>query len=430
MSTFADLTCVLGSRDFRRLFATRLTSQFSDGVFQVALASYVVFSPEKQPGAPRVAAAFAVLLLPYSLVGPFAGVLLDRWRRRQVLVWANVLRAALIVGITSMVAAGVDGWPFYAGALAVLSVNRFFLAGLSAALPHVVSESQLVTANAISPTAGTIAATLGGGGAFLVNQMVNATDVATIAVMLTSAALYLVAALAPRTLGKDRLGPEHSASGEEIKRRLRGTASGLRQGARHVWTRRAAGRALLAISVQRFCYGVVTVMTLLLFRNYFNDPANVDAGLAGFGRTVAASGAGYLVAALITPMVTRRIGTAAWIVVCATGAAVVEVALGTPFVEQLLLVAAFLLGIASQGAKISTDTIVQREVDDAYRGRVFSFYDVLFNSSFVLAAVFAALALPASGKSEPVLWFVGLCYAATALGYGRASHRAALLANV
>ncbi len=435
MSPFAGLSQVSRSRDFRRLFATRLISQFSDGVFQVGLAAYVVFSPEKQPSAPKVAAAFAVLLLPYCVVGPFAGVLLDRWRRRQVLVWANALRCAIIVGIAALVAGDADGWLFYAGALAVLSVNRFFLAGLSAALPHVVSAEDLVIANAVSPTAGTIAATVGGGVAFLVNQFIashlaSAGSLSAVAVMLTAAALCAVAALSARTLAKDSLGPTRAASGEEIARALRGAASGLRDGARHVWVRRAAGRALVAISIQRFCYGVVTIMTLLLFRNYFNDPANVDAGVAGFGRTVAASGAGYLLAAAITPSVTRRIGTSSWIVVCAAGAAAVEVGFGTPFSEPMLLVAAFFLGVSAQGAKISTDTIVQREVDDAYRGRVFSFYDVLFNASFVLAAVFAALTLPANGRSLPVLWLVGVGYAATAVAYGRASRRAAVVPSV
>ncbi|HEX2497602.1 MAG TPA: MFS transporter, partial [Actinomycetes bacterium] len=103
MTFLADLRMVLRSRDFRRLFGTRLLAQTSDGIFQVALASYVFFSPERQPSAQAVAAAFAALLLPYSVVGPFTGVLLDRWRRRQVLVWANVIRAAMVIGVAGLV---------------------------------------------------------------------------------------------------------------------------------------------------------------------------------------------------------------------------------------------------------------------------------------------------------------------------------------
>ena len=80
------LRSVLASHNFRRLYSIRLAGQFGDGLLQSALATFVLFSPEREPDAVRVAAAFAILLLPYSFIGPFAGVLLDRWQRRNVLV--------------------------------------------------------------------------------------------------------------------------------------------------------------------------------------------------------------------------------------------------------------------------------------------------------------------------------------------------------
>ena len=57
---------------------------------------------------------------------------------------------------------------------------------------------------------------------------------------------------------------------------------------------------------------------------------------------------------------------------------------------------------------------------DAYRGRVFTAYDMLFNVSFVAAAVFAAFVLPPSGKSYPVLFVIAVMYALTRLAYGLA----------
>ncbi|MDQ3113982.1 MAG: MFS transporter, partial [Actinomycetota bacterium] len=104
MSFVGDLRTVLRGADFRKLYAVRLCSQLADGVFQVALASYVFFAPERQTSAPAAAAAFATLLLPYSVVGPFAGVLLDRWSRRQVLFWANALRVGLVTWVALLVA--------------------------------------------------------------------------------------------------------------------------------------------------------------------------------------------------------------------------------------------------------------------------------------------------------------------------------------
>jgi len=172
MAVVRDLRALLRLGNFRRLLAVRLLSQGADGVYQVALAAYVVFSPEKQTSATAIASAMAVLLLPYSLVGPFAGVLLDRWRRRQVFLYGNLLRALMATATAVLILVHVPDWLFYVSALCVTAVNRFVLAGLSAALPRVVDTERLVMANSLSPTAGTLAATAGGGLAFVVRIVV------------------------------------------------------------------------------------------------------------------------------------------------------------------------------------------------------------------------------------------------------------------
>lgn len=421
-SSFAgDVRTVLRGRDFRRLYATRLSSQFSDGAFQVALASYVFFSPEKHTSATAAAAAFATLLLPYSLVGPFAGVLLDRWRRRQVLVAANAARALMVVGVATIVVGAVEGPLFFAAALAVLSVNRFFLAALSASLPHVVPRHVLVMANSVSTTSGTVAAIAGGGAGYLLRELAGEGTAGDGTIMLLAAGGYVASALLAARMDRDLLGPDLDPERPETREALRRVAVGLVDGARHVWQHRPAGLALAAIGAHRFFYGISTIATVLLYRNYFNAPHETEAGLAGLAVVFLASGAGYLVAAVITPEATHRTSKQAWITVLFAAAAGVQVIFGVPYTEPLLVAAAFVLGIVAQGAKICVDTIVQESVDDAYRGRVFSFYDVLFNVSFVSAAAFAALTLPATGKSYPVLAVVAVGYAATALLYASAS---------
>ena len=88
---------MLGDLDFRRLFRVRLCGQAGDGLFQGALFGATFFNPESSTTAAAAAVSFAALLLPYSLVGPFAGVLLDRWSRQRVLLWANAGRSLLLV---------------------------------------------------------------------------------------------------------------------------------------------------------------------------------------------------------------------------------------------------------------------------------------------------------------------------------------------
>src|SRR5881275_1891691 len=115
----AGIRELLARRWFRWLFGTRLVSQCADGVFQSSLASAVFFNPDHQTDPKQAAAGFVVLLLPYSLVGPFAGVFLDRWSRQRVLVVANVVRSVFIAATAVVLAAaGARGAAFYVAALA------------------------------------------------------------------------------------------------------------------------------------------------------------------------------------------------------------------------------------------------------------------------------------------------------------------------
>lgn len=416
MAVVRDLRVLLRFQGFRRLLALRLLSQGADGAFQVALASYVVFSPEKQTSAAAIASAMAVLLLPYSLIGPFAGALLDRWRRRQVFLYGNLLRA-LMASVTAVLILGqVPNWLLFASALCVTAVNRFVLAGLSAALPRVVDSERLVVANSLSPTAGTLAATAGGGLAFLVRLVVSDSDAA---VVLVGAALYLCAALASLRIAKELLGPDRALVRPGLATVLTGTAHDLLAGLRHLAapSRREAAWALAAMSLMRFCYGAMLVMLLMLCRYALTD--TTEEGLALLGLALGVSGAGFFVAAVVTPWAAGRFGPGGWIMLCAAAAAFLEPVFGLPFASGPLLIGAFVLGLTTQGAKIATDTIVQSTVDDAFRGRIFSLYDVLFNVAFVGAAAVAALMLPPDGRSVPLVVTIAVIYGAVAVTISR-----------
>ncbi|MEE1740016.1 MFS transporter [Streptomyces sp. BE147] len=414
MPVARDLRILLRLRNFRRLLAVRLLSQSADGVYQVALAAHVVFSPEKQASAGAIASAMAVLLLPYSLVGPFAGVLLDRWPRRQVFLYGNLLRAGLACCTALLILGSVPDWLFYASALCVTAVNRFVLAGLSAALPRVVDADRLVMANSLSPTAGTLAATAGGGLAFVVRLLADESDAAVVTL---GALLYLLSALASLSLPRKLLGPDRDGDPLRLRAALAVTARGLAAGLRHLAEGKDAARALAAMTVIRFCYGALTVMVLMLCRYAWSDTESD--GLALLGLAVGISGAGFFVAAVLTPWAVGRVGRYGWMIVCAGTAAVLEPALGLTFAPAPMLVAAFVLGVVTQGSKIATDTVVQTSVDDAFRGRVFSLYDVLFNVAFVGAAAVSALMLPPDGRSVTVVVGVAVLYAAVSVALFR-----------
>jgi MFS family permease len=237
-----------------------------------------------------------------------------------------------------------------------------------------------------------------------------------------AAALYLAAALAAHRMDKELLGPEHHPDRPDLRAALGQAGHALIAGIRHlVRDSRPALHALAAVTAARFCYGVLIVTVLMLSRYTFNAPSDTRGGLATLGTALAFSAVGYFLAAVISPWCSRRLGLPGWMTVCLASAAVFVPALGLSFAVAPVMLAALLLGLVTQGAKISADTIVQSSVADDYRGRVFAVYDVLFNVAFVAAAGITALVLPLSGRSAPVVVAVSLAYAASAALYARYS---------
>ncbi len=407
-------------RDFRRLLQVRLAGQLGDGLFQGALVGAAFFNPAKATSAQEAAVAFATLLLPYSVVGPFAGVLLDRWSRQRVLLVSNLARTVLVALLAlSLVDSGPTSPSTVALALVVVSVNRFVLAGLSASLPQVVVDRRLVTANSFTTTLGGGAAALGGAVAVGLRQLFGKDDAGAARTALVAGLVYAGAALLARRIDRRRLGPAGPPAHERAVEAFGMVARGLLEGARHVHQRGQAARGLAAITAHRFFYGLSFVSTLLLY----TETGAIHRGLSGLGEVLAASVAGGLLAALVTPRATRRTGTQRWIVVVFATAAVFEIAFGIPYTHGAFLVAALGLGFAAQAAKICVDTLVQESIEDAFRGRVFSLYDTLFNVSFVSAAALAAVIVPTNGKSYAALAVVAGGYAVTSLAYAAATAR-------
>ena len=410
-------------RYFRRLLAVRVATQSCDGLLQIALASYVLFSPERQPDAASIATVLAITLLPFSVLGPFVGVVLDRVSRRQVLVVVDLTRSVLALGLAALVATGLRTpgveTVFYGGVLLAMSLNRFLLAALSASLPHTIDDDEYMVANSVVPTVGPAGALVGVGVGtglqLLLGRSMPDHEANAVLFVVVAAGFVLSACLALR-IPRGRLGPDVPEP-----TRARDVVAGLAEALRHLRDRPAAGIGLATIGAHRVVYGIVTVATILVYRNYFHSLDEVDAALADLGLLVVVTGAGFVLAAAVTPPATARLGVRRWLVVSLVASAVLQVLPGAVYATAPLLVAAFLLGLAAQNIKICVDTLVQAHVDDELKGRVFVLYDMVFNVALVVAAVVGALVLPANGKSVLVLVVLAACYLALAVVFAAVS---------
>ena len=403
-----------GSR-LNRILTVRWTGQFTDGLFQSALASFVLFSPERAPNAISAALAFSVVLLPYSLIGPYVGTFLDRYSRQRIIRNCNYLRAIDLLVIAWLVSNGETGIVLTLFVLFAFGINRLILAGLSAGLPLLVKKEELIAANALAVTGGTIWVVIGGGVGIAVKNFVDktyGTDFADSVVIILAVLGFLSAALSCYRLKKNEIGPLPHEIPEENKG-FKEILEGLKILRRHP----DALRGIFAVGMQRSGITALTLMALLLERNTFNDPANPDAGLAGFGRALAIAGIGIGLGAVISPYGVLKFGRHKWMRILMFACIPPLLIYAFSVNEITMIGSAFFVGLCGQGIKVTNDALVQSKINDEFRGRVFAFYDVAVNAGIVIGAIGAALLLPDSGVTSLLPFVIALVYlfAATVL---------------
>ena len=371
----------------------------TDGIFQSALASFILFSPERQADALGAALAFAVVLLPYSIVGPFVGTILDRVSRQRAITFSNLSRAVTLSIIALLLFQGHTGIEITIFVLVAFGVNRLILAGLSAGIPLMIESKSLISANALAVTGGSVWVVLGGGIGLgmrsLLDSVTNA-DSADAYIILLGAIGYLTAALFASNLKKDEIGPlEHEIKNASFTQGL----IEMREGVKFLSQNVDAARGIAAVAVHRGGITALTLIALLLERNTFHDPADSEAGLAGLSFTLTIAACGFVVGAVIAPYGVRKVGRHRWMRLMLSASTLGPLFIVFSRTPLTLAIAAFVTALFGQSLKVTNDALVQSKIDDIYRGRVFSVYDVVVNGAIVSGAVIAALLLPNTGDS-------------------------------
>jgi MFS family permease len=370
--------------EFRRLLEMRLVSQTADGLVQAALVATLAFSPEKATTAAGFAAASAIVVIPFSFIGPFAGVFIDRWSRRRIMVIAPLLRAAPVFLI--LLDPNHSPILFYAGALWVTSVNRFFLSTAQAVVPRVVPTEDLLVANSVATVGGTVALLAGVFCGGLVADAYGNTAIVT-----ASAVMWLATSAIAWTIHSDLRPLQLPESADLLRHELRRVTFEFVDGMRHiVRTPRAVG-PIASISVDQLGQGFVLVLALVVFRERFGE------GVGSFSWLIGAGGVGVFLGLATVGRLDRRFARDAIV-----GGAFVVGGLSLLGVALYLnrwsvLAASFAVGLSFAWKKVPVDTMVQEAVPDGLRGRVFAAYDVAYNVSRLAAAFIAIPLLPALG---------------------------------
>jgi len=369
---------LLRDHDTRLLLVGQWIAQAADGLVQAAFANELILEPE---GAPvRILAVSALTLLPYSVIAPFMGVLVDRWRRRRILVGANIARvvlllmAALVVGDTTS-----DVW-LYAVLLALLGFGRLFLTTKGAVLPVVLHEHHLLRGNALSGGGGMIAALVGG--------IIGVSTIALVeaeTAVLVGAVFYGTAAAASARI-RDPL--DHGMRRDErFSDAVTRVVAELRDGAREIWTRANVRMPLAGVFAARTAAMIAAISAILVIKSEFPGAGEDFGRLSSSALALGAAGAGAFLAAVIAPALGRRMDEGRLMLTGFTVSAAGITLLGGIERISAVLVLTFIGGLGAFLAKVAVDALVQRGLPDDYRGRGFAIYDILFNLATVVAAM-------------------------------------------
>jgi Major Facilitator Superfamily len=373
------LRLVVTRRDFSWLMGAQFLALAGDGVVQTALAKSIAFGNQRGfdlEGArsPDELLRIALsIMVPYTIVSPFLGVLIDRWDRRRLLVLANGVRA-VVLGVVAV--AGIDGigeLPLFAAFMLTLMSTRAVLATKAAALPATLGEESLVEGNAVSQLGGALFQLAGVAAAFVAAGFVAAEPIVA-----GGALVYAAGAASAWRLRRTGAARPSGSLGRELRRVAASIGAGIREVAR---TPEAAA-SITTYFWLRLLWSFTLVGLGFVARELLAGDDVMVAALIGGGGAVGAA-LGFVCAGGLH----RRAITTAHLVLGSSALAGAAVAvLGALEMPVALAALAFGLGFGFFLAKISLDTMVQEALGDDFRGRAFSLYDIAYNLAWVVAA--------------------------------------------
>jgi MFS family permease len=153
------LNFISRNKGFTRFWLAQLVSQFGDRVNQMALVGLVAL---KHPGSPvELAKLLTFTIIPVFIVGPIAGVYVDRWDRRTTLCVCDFIRGAIVICIAFFLIDMRSMLPVYAAVFLVFCLSRFYVPAKMSFIPDIVHEGDLHVANSLVSVTGMIAFVLG-----------------------------------------------------------------------------------------------------------------------------------------------------------------------------------------------------------------------------------------------------------------------------
>jgi MFS family permease len=365
ISLAAYLRLVRGNRNFRRLWLAQIVSEIGDWFYTLSIYTLLL---QLTGHASSVALALVLQVLPQTFIGPTAGVVNDRLRRKHVMIAADLVRfgvvlAMLLVRSRSMV------WLVYPLLLAETIMAAFFEPARSSVIPNIADRGEVLIANTLSSAT------------WSVNLLIGASVGGVVAVFFGRDAVFILNALSflasAALIGGMHFAEPHAESAAPLRPRDLVDFSPVLEGIRYIRNHRTLLPTVFAKAGELMIGPSWVIFTVLGAHEFAVHWRNVDAArgaMLGMSILLGGRGLGALVGPLVSARWAGRSDRRLQLGIL-FGYLTIAIGYGALGVSRTVWMAAACAMLAHAGGStvwVFSTTLLQLHTEDRFRGRVFS----------------------------------------------------------
>jgi MFS family permease len=388
---------ILRNRTYLPLWLGQLVSNLGDTLNYVAV---VVLVYRLSGSGLAVSTVVVFEILPVLLIAPVAGVVIDRFPRKRILIGADIARALLMLGLI----AATETWHVYLAAALLTTATVFFNPTVQAVIPAIVPEDALLAANSVSWSTGRLVQIVG---AALAGGLIAA--VGTDAAFAFNGLTFLFSALMVVRL---RI-PAHAGKlGRGSSRGVRGYLADAKAGLAFARADPFVSRFLVVQALASLAVGATGALLIVLSERHLGLPP------AGFAWLLLAIGVGALLGPFLLGAVTQEYRDAKLLFVpyLIRGAGDILLAVVTPLPVALVIL--FVYGLNTSTGMVVSTSLLQSQVPESVRGRVYTLLDVTWNLMRLVSLALGGVLVDAVGIRVVYALGGGLLVVAGLVGLG------------
>lgn len=374
MSKFSE---VMKNRNFFLLWLGQTISQIGDRLGQMALIGFVYL---RAPGSTlEIAKILSFTIIPVFLIGPVAGVYVDRWDRRRTMYVCDFFRAVLVLAIPLFLFYAKYLSPIYLIIFIVFSIGRFFVPAKMSIIPDLVESKDLLMANSLVHTTGMIAAILGFGISGVVVECLGAKSgfyLDGLSFLCSGTLIFFIATKSAAAMNLKKV------SQEIVEVIRKSVIQEIKEGILYFIQNKDIRFTSGVIFTLWSALGAVYVVLIVFVQKTLHS-ATKDLGLL-----IMFLGIGLFLGSLIYGRFGQRFShyKIIFVSLILSGIMLVCFALGIHRYPYFLVAAAlsWLLGLLISPIMIASNTIVHNASDTGMRGKIFSFLEIVMHLGFLL----------------------------------------------